>query len=93
MEAEILVADTREFRTKDGDTLYVLRDSEGNEYTTFREAIGRSALRATGKRVRVEYHEVERGHYRNVYLDRVELLDGDRPLEDRVAGDMSEDGR
>ena len=93
MDAEVLVADTREFRTDGGNTRYVLRDSDGNEYTTFREPIGRSALRATGKRVRIEYHEVERGHYRNVYLDRVELLDGDRPFEDRVAEDISEDGR
>ena len=93
MEAEILVANTREFRTNGGDTRYVLRDSDGNEYTTFREAIGAAALQATGKRARIEYHEVERGHYRNVYLDGVELLDGDRPLEDRVAEDISEDSR
>ena len=80
MEAEILVADAREFKTNGGTTHYVVRDSDGNEYTTFREPIGTAALQAMGKRARIDYHEVQRGHYRSVYLDRVELLDGDRSV-------------
>lgn len=82
MEAEILVADVREFETKGGNTRYVVRDSGGDEYTTFREAIGRAALETKGKRARIEYHEQQRGQYTNVYLDRIEPLAGDHGDED-----------
>ncbi|HEX5954884.1 MAG TPA: hypothetical protein VFY37_03025 [Solirubrobacterales bacterium] len=82
MEAEILVADVREFETKGGNTRYVVRDSGGDEYTTFREAIGRAALEAKGKRARIEYHEQQRGQYTNVYLDKIEPLAGDHGDED-----------
>jgi hypothetical protein len=50
----------------------VVRDTAGNEYTTFREAIGDRARELVGSRVRIEYHESQRGQYTNVYLDRVE---------------------
>jgi hypothetical protein len=50
----------------------VVRDSDGNEYTTFREAIGDKARGLEGQRVRIEYHEAQRGRYTNVYLDKVE---------------------
>ena len=82
MEAEIFVADVREFETKGGNTRYVVRDSGGDEYTTFREAIGRAALEAKGKRARIEYHEQQRGQYTNVYLDKIEPLAGDHRDED-----------
>ena len=81
MEAEILVADVRSFETKGGNTRYVVRDSEGDEYTTFREAIGEAALRADGRRARIVYHEQQRGEYTNVYLDKIE------PLEPEPDGD------
>ena len=60
------------FDTRGGNVRYVLRDREGNEYTTFRESIGSEAQRLEGKRVRIEYHENQRGQYTNVYLDKVE---------------------
>jgi hypothetical protein len=82
MEAEIFVTDVREFETKGGNTRYVVRDSDGDEYTTFREAIGRAALEAKGKRARIEYHEQQRGQYTNVYLDKIEPLAGDHGDED-----------
>jgi hypothetical protein len=82
MEAEIFVADVREFETKGGNTRYVVRDSDGDEYTTFREAIGRAALEAKGKRARIEYHEQQRGQYTNVYLDKIEPLAGHHGDED-----------
>jgi hypothetical protein len=72
MKTEIDVADVREFETKSGNTRYVLRDGDGNEYTTFREAIGKAALAAKGKRAEIEYHEQQRGEYKNVYLDKIE---------------------
>ena len=74
MEAEILVADVRSFETKGGNTRYVLRSSNGDEYTTFREPIGEAALAARGQRARIEYHEQQRGQYTNVYLDKIEPL-------------------
>src|SRR5512144_1494707 len=74
MKAEIFVADVRSFETKGGNTRYVVRSSEGDEYTTFREAIGEAALRAKGARARVGYHEQQRGQCTNVYLDEIEPL-------------------
>ena len=82
MDAEIFVADVREFETKGGNTRYVVRDSGGDEYTTFREAIGRAALETKGKRARIEYHEQQRGQYTNVYLDKIEPLAGHHGDED-----------
>jgi hypothetical protein len=57
----------------------VLKDDDGNEYTTFREGIARQALAAEGGRARIECHEEQRNGYRNVYLDKV------APLEDQEA--------
>ena len=64
----------RSFETRRDNQRYVVRDVDGNEYTTFREAIGESASRLSGERVRLEYHEEQRGDYDNVYLDKVEQL-------------------
>jgi hypothetical protein len=90
MERTIRVADVRTFQTKSGNTRYLLRDENGNEYTTFREEIGRSAQAAKGRQARIEYHEQQRDGFQNVYLDAVELLpeqagDGDDESVDEVA--------
>jgi len=71
-EAVVTLQDVRTFETRGGNLRYVVRDSDGNEYTTFREAIGQQADQLEGKRVRIEYHEEQRGQYTNVYLDKVE---------------------
>jgi hypothetical protein len=89
MERTIRVADVRTFQTKSGNTRYVLRDENGNEYTTFREEIGRAALAAQDRQARIEYHEQQRDGFQNVYLDAVEPLpeqgDGDDASVDEVA--------
>src|SRR5215207_5401249 len=72
MEREVTLDDVRTFDTRGGNVRYVVRDSEGNEYTTFREAIGDKAKQLEGKRARIEFHEQQRGQYKNVYLDKVE---------------------
>ena len=77
MEKEVRVESVKAFQTKSGNTRYVLRDDEGNEYTTFKEDIARQAVVAEGKRARIDYHEQQRGEYTNVYLDGVELLEAD----------------
>jgi len=85
VDAEIEVRDVREFETKNGNTRYVVRDAVGDEYTTFREAIGNAALAAKGRRARIEYHEQQRGQYTNVYLDKIEPIagaDGDTDPEE-----------
>ena len=61
MEAVITIQDVRTFETSGGNVRYVVRDADGNEYTTFREAIGNRATELEGKRVRIEYHEAQRG--------------------------------
>ncbi len=73
-EAEVAVAEVNAFKTKSGNVRYVLRDGDGNEYTTFREEIARSALAAEGKRARIKFHEQQRNGFTNVYLDEVEPL-------------------
>ena len=66
------IADVRTFDTRGGNVRYVVRDENGDEYTTFREAIGQAAKAFEGRRVRIECHEEQRGQYTNVYLDKVE---------------------
>jgi hypothetical protein len=82
-EAVVDVDSVREFETKTGTTRFVLRDAEGNEYTTFRERIGEAAKRLEGSRARIKFHEQQRGEYTNVYLDAVEpAAGGQRPSAD-----------
>jgi hypothetical protein len=87
VEKEVHVAEVKAFKTKSGNTRFVLKDDEGNEYTTFREAIARQALAAEGSRARIECHEEQRNGYNNVYLDKVE------PLEDHEGGGSDEADR
>lgn len=71
MEAQVEVVAVEEVETRTGKTRYVLRDEQGQEYTTFRPQIGRDAARFRGQRARIEFHEEERNGFRNVYLDAV----------------------
>jgi hypothetical protein len=81
MEKEVRVESVKAFQTKSGNTRYVLRDHEGNEYTTFKEDIARQAVAAEGKRARIEFHEQQRGEYTNVYLDGVVPVEDDEGEE------------
>ena len=83
MDAVVTIAEVEPVKTRSGTVRFVVRDSDGNEYTTFRESIGERAQHLEGKRVRIEYHEQQRGQYTNVYLDKVEPV----PTE---AGDDSD---
>jgi hypothetical protein len=72
VESVVQIEEVREFETRTGNVRYVMRDADGNEYTTFRESIGAEAKRLEGRPARIEYHESQRGQYTNVYLDKVE---------------------
>ncbi|HLY50581.1 MAG TPA: hypothetical protein VKR21_15420 [Solirubrobacteraceae bacterium] len=74
MESIVTIESVEAIQTRGGNVRYVVRDREGGEYTTFREAIGRRAAEAKGQRARIQYHEAQRGQYTNVYLDSVEPL-------------------
>jgi len=87
-EALVDVAEVKAFQTKSGNVRYVLRDGDGNEYTTFREEIARSAVAAEGKRARIEFHEQQRGEFTNVYLDKVEAIE---PVEEEHGASASAD--
>jgi len=87
MEREVHVTEVRAFKTKSGNTRFVLKDEGGNEYTTFRDAIARQALVAEGARARIEFHEQQRNGFTNVYLDKVE------PLEDHERGPNGDPGQ
>jgi hypothetical protein len=82
MEAVVTLEEVRTFETRGGNVRYVVKDSQGNEYTTFREAIGDAAKRLEGARVHIEYHENQRGQYTNVYLDKVEPAPEEAPADD-----------
>jgi hypothetical protein len=90
MDAVVTIDEVRTFDTRGGNVRYVIRDRDGNEYTTFREAIGRRAQDLEGKRARIEYHEEQRGDYRNVYLDRVEPAPADQHEPDHADTDPEE---
>ncbi len=74
MEAVVTIESVKTFETQGGNVRYSVHDTEGKEYTTFREAIGGRAAELEGRRARIEYHEAQRGRYTNVYLDKVEPL-------------------
>jgi hypothetical protein len=86
MDAVIKIEEVRTFETRGGNVRYVVKDGDGNEYTTFREGIGDEAKRLEGTRVRIEYHENQRGQYTNVYLDKVE------PAPNEPAGEIEDAG-
>jgi hypothetical protein len=81
MDAFVKIAAVEAVKTRSGTIRFVVKDDDGNEYTTFRESIGQRAQELDGKRVRIEYHEQQRGQYTNVYLDKVE------PAPDAEGGD------
>jgi hypothetical protein len=72
MEAVTRLTEVSTQQTRNGNTRFVVRDSDGREYTTFRAEIGSRAQRLQGSAVRIAYHEEQRGQYTNVYLDEVE---------------------
>jgi hypothetical protein len=72
MEAVVHLDEVKDVETRGGNVRYVVRDADGNEYTTFREQIGKRARELEGQTARIEFHEQQRGRYTNVYLDKVE---------------------
>jgi hypothetical protein len=85
VEDEVQIEEVKTFDTSGGNVRFVVRDSHGKEYTTFRERIGEAAKRVEGGRARIEWHENQRGQYTNVYLDKVEPLPAEparRPEDD-----------
>jgi hypothetical protein len=85
-EEVVTVAEVAGFKTQSGNTRFVLRDSKGREFSTFREEIARAALEAEGRRARITFHEQQRGRFTNVYLDSVEALDSDDQPEEAADG-------
>ena len=84
-EADVRAAEVKAFKTKSGNTRFVLVDDESNEYSTFKEAIAAKLPGIEGRRARIKYHEQEREGFTNVYLDAVE------PLEEERTGDGASD--
>src|SRR3954468_19412111 len=93
METVSTVESVEEAQTRSGNTRYVVRDSDGNEYTTFRPQIGQEAAKHQGKRARIAYHEEERNGFHNVYLDRIERGQGWRRAARRLRGRGGVEGR
>ena len=91
MDAEVVIASVKTSETRNGNTRWTVRDDEGREYTTFREAIGRSAEAAEGRPARIRFHEDERNGFRNVYLDEVQPLRASRAASGAAAGASDSD--
>ena len=94
MEKVTQVVSVEAVQTRSGKTRFVLRDSDGGEYTTFRPRIGEAAAAFEGRRARIEYHEEERNGFQNVYLDSIAAVDSDDGADgsgDGPAGDESAD--
>jgi hypothetical protein len=72
VEKEVNVDRVEVTETRNKNRRFVLRDSDGNEYTTFRPQIGEEAAKYQGRRVRISFHEEERNGFTNVYLDGVQ---------------------
>ncbi|TQM44345.1 hypothetical protein [Pseudonocardia cypriaca] len=90
------VREVEELSGRSGTTRFVLRDDEDNEYTTFRERIGREAMRFRGKRAHIQFHEEERRGFRNVYLDAIApapepASESERPREAQPADESAWD--
>ena len=81
MEAEVKVDRVEVTETRNNNRRFVLRDSDGKEYTTFRPRIGEEAAKHEGRRARIKFHEEERNGFTNVYLDAIEPV-GDAPDDD-----------
>ncbi len=84
-EADVRVRDVKAFKTKSGNTRFVLVDDQGTEYSTFREQIAAKLQGLEGRRARIKYHEQARDGFTNVYLDAVEPLDDAADDEDAGA--------
>jgi hypothetical protein len=74
-EAEVRVSEVNAFKTRSGNTRFVLVDDQGKEYSTFKEQIAAKLPGLEGKRARITYHEQQREGFTNVYLDAVEPLE------------------
>jgi hypothetical protein len=71
VEVDALIQSVEEVETRTGKIRYVVRDSDGKEYTTFRPAIGREAAKFEGRHAHIAFHEEERNGFQNVYLDAI----------------------
>jgi hypothetical protein len=72
VDKEVTVARVEVTETRNKNRRFVLRDSDGNEYTTFRPQIGSEAESYQGKRARISFHEEDRNGFKNTYLDGIQ---------------------
>jgi hypothetical protein len=79
VETDVLIQKVEELETRTGKTMFVVRDENGREYTTFRPAIGREAAKFEGRRAHIEFHEQERNGFQNVYLDAISPAPDGKP--------------
>ena len=74
-DAEVRVAEVKAFKTRSGNTRFVLVDDQGKEYSTFKESIAARLPGLEGRRARITFHEQQRDGFTNVYLDDVAALE------------------
>jgi len=81
VEADVKVESVEVNETRNGNRRFVLKDSEGKQYTTFRPKIGDEAAKYEGRRARISFHEEERNGFTNVYLDGIQPAAADDDAE------------
>ena len=84
-ESEVRVSDVKAFKTRSGNTRFVLVDDQGNEYSTFKEPIAAKLPGLEGRRARIKYHQQERDGFTNVYLEDARDAAGGQSDADEVA--------
>jgi hypothetical protein len=89
-EKTVRVEEVKAFKTQSGNTRFVLRADDGEEYSTFKEGIAKQAIAAEGKRASITFHEQERNGFTNVYLDKVQVLD-DPAADEADPGEHAEE--
>jgi hypothetical protein len=90
VEKDVTVERVEVTETRNKNQRFVLRDSDGKEYTTFRPQIGREAAKYEGKRARITFHVEERGSFTNVYLDGIQPAPGADDADDDDDRDAEE---
>lgn len=85
METVIQISEvnSKDVNTSRGtSTVYNIKSSEGKEFSTFKKDLGQAAGKLRGQWATVEYQEVQKGKYINLYLDGVSPYTGDtKPAE------------
>jgi len=83
---QISEVNSKDVKTSRGTgTVYNVKASDGREFSTFKKDLGQAAGRLRGQFALIEYSEVQKGEYTNLYLDSVTATDNPDPADEVIA--------